>query len=618
MRTALRGTAIFVLLVLAVSSFSVAYSQSAPSSSSCSSADTLTVATAPLPNSFNLLTASSMVPFEINSIMWKSLVPYITDPNGTMDTTNSITDWVHHNANYTVWTFNVKKDLMWSDGTNVTAANILGTYGSAPAVPYVLNPLYDVLNLRFEIAHSYQTNATTAVFDLNKTDAQLPIELSTLIQIPIMPSGATAQGPSSSLFGANVADGPFYTTNYTSGMPQMVMLRNPYYSPLPKICKIVYDFEESTTQLTELLKSGQTDVAGLLDPSNIPALPSYDHLYVAQGMRISPMWWNVTAYPYNKTFFRQALAYSINYTQIVNQGLNGYGVVGNTGAGTLPSTAALYDPNVAKYSYNPTHALQLLNSIGMKVGSDGFLQYPNGTDISMTIWTDTDNTWDLGIANMVLRDFQAIGFQATLQVTKLGNILADDIGNKQGIRHDLIIFSNQRIAFNAWLDAQPGWIVYSYALIPGSHWEYPATPDAQYYSNVSAIDATANTTLQAHYLNNIQMLNSQYLPVLPLAYPDYVFAYSTQHFAGWDANPNTGSWYLPYYTNLTSLALLQPVSAMQTTTTSGQTTTSTSSSQASSSSTTSAYPSTYALAAVVVALVVLGIGTVFYRWRPHT
>jgi peptide/nickel transport system substrate-binding protein len=620
-----RGAAVLILLVLSVSSLSVAYSQTTTTSSSCSSADTLTVATDPLPNSFNLLTAASTSPFEIASIMWKSLVPFITDPNGTADTTNSITDWVQHNANYTQWTFNIKEGLKWSNGQNVTSGDILGTYGTQ--VPYVLNPLYDVLNLRYEIVNDYAYNSTAAVFVLNKTDAQFPIELSTLIQIPIMPSAATSLGPSAPLFGTNVADGPFYSTNYTSGSPQMVMLRNPNYIPQPKICKIVYDFEESTTQLTELLLSGQTDVAGYLDPSNIPALPSFVHLYVTQGMLITPMWYNITSYPYNMTAFRQALAYSINYTQLVKQGLNGYAVPGNTGAGTLPSSAGLYDPNVAKYSYDPTQALSLLNSIGIKVGSDGFLQYPNGTDISMTIFTDTDNTWDLAISNFVLHDLQSLGFQVTLQVTKLANILADDIGNKMGIRHDLIIFSDNRFPYNAWNDAEPGWLIYSYALVPNSHWEYPAGPDAQYYSNLTALEGTANTTLQAQYLDNIQLLNSQYLPNLPLVYPDWVFAYSTQHFTGWDLNEYSGSFYLPYYTNFTLLATLQPVSGVQSTTSisstqvssSSATTSTTTSTSTSTTTPTTTSTTTYLLVAVVVAvLVIIGAVAVLYRRRPKT
>lgn len=616
---ATRAAAVLILLVLLLSSAAAAYAPRASAqSNNCTSADTLTIATSPLPNSFNLLTAASTPPFEVASIMWKSLVPFITDPNGTTDTTNSITDWVQHNANYSQWTFNIKEGLKWSNGQDVTSADILGTYGTQ--VPYVLNPLYDILNLRYEIVRDYQQNSTAAVFVLNKTDAQFPIELSTLIQIPIMPSAATSLGPSASLFGTNVADGPFYSTNYTSGSPQMVMLRNPYYNPQPKVCKIVYDFGESTTQLTEFLISGQADVAGTLDPSNIPAFPSFVHLYVAQGMLITPMWYNITSYPYNMTAFRHALAYSINYTQLVKQGLNGYAVAGNTGAGTLPSSAGLYDPNVVKYSYDPTQALSLLNSIGIKMGSDGFLQYPNGTDISMTIFTDTDNTWDLAVSNFVLHDLQSLGFQVTLQVTKLANILADDIGNKMGIRHDLIIFSDNRFPYNPWNDAQPGWLIYSYALVPNSHWEYPPGPDAQYYSNLTALEGTANPTLQAQYLDNIQMLNSQYLPNLPLVYPDWVFAYSTQHFTGWDANQNSGSFYLPYYTNFTLLATLQPVSAVQSTTSTSPTQVlSSSTSIPTTTSPTTSSTTTYLLAAVVVAvLVIIGVVAVLYRRRPKT
>lgn len=604
--------AVLVAVLLLTIAAPMSSSQGGSSTPSCSSSNTFTVTTSPLPNSFNLLTAAVFSPFVVAHVMWNSLDSYTPVPNGAngaMDQSYSVTDWVHHNADYTQWTFNVRQGLTWSNGSPVNASDVLATYSAS----YGLNPLYDVENLHSEVTSASALNSTAVVFNLNKSDAQLPLEMSSLLYDVIMPGEAISQGPGSNLFGTNVVDGPFYSTNYTSGSPQLVMYRNPYYTPQPNICELVFNFVESNTQQTEFLVSGKTDIAGPLDPSNLPALAGYHniHLMDQKASEITTMWYNVTSYPYNTTAFRQALAYGINSSQIVQQAFNGFATANSNSMGIVPSNYAAYNPAVKKYSYDPTTALSLLSTMGIKMGSDGHLQYSNGTDVSLTIWTDSDNTYDVATSSIVQTELQSLGFQVSLQVTKLGNILGNDIQNLQGVRHDIMIFTSGGPYFaNTWLDAQPGWSVYSFALIPNSHWEMPISADAQYQSNLTALDATANLSAQAHYLNNIQLLNSQFLPVIPLAYPDYVFAYNTQHWTNW---PTNGYFFETEYVNQTLLATLQPVSSSSTTTT-----TTLSSSTASSSGASAGLGFDMVAAALVVAVVVIVIlGVVLVRRRPR-
>lgn len=603
--------AVLVIGLLAGFAIPTAFAQSNGSTTSCPASDTLTITTSPLPNSFNLLTAAVFSPFVVAHVMWDSLTPYTLLPNGSYDKTVAITDWVHHNTDYTQWSFNVRSGLMWSDGLPVNSSDILATYGAS----YGLNPNYDVLNLHSEITNSYALNSTTAVFTLNKSDAQLPLEMSSLLYDVIVPHAAVSQGPGANLYTQNTVDGPFYSTSYTSGSPQLVMYRNPHYSPQPKACSVVFNFVESNTQQTEFLISGKTDIAGPLDPSNLPALAGYPniHLMDQKASEITTMWYNVTSYPYNMTNFRQALAHAINFTQISQQAFNGFASSPANAMGTVPTNYPAYNPAVQKYSYSPATALQLLSSIGITQGSNGHLQYPNGTAVSINMWTDSDNTYDVVTSSIVQTALSNLGFQVNLQVTKLGNILADDNANLHGVRHSVMIFTSGGPYFaNEWLDAQPGWSVYSFALIPNTHWEYPPSVDAQYQGNLTALDATSNTALQRQYLNNIQVLNSQALPVIPLAYPDYVFAYNTQHWTNW---PSNGYFFETEYVNQSLLATLQPVSSQQTST---STTSPASTTSTTSSSTTSSGLLFYLLVGglVVAALVIIILAAVLVRRRP--
>ena len=72
------------------------------------------------------------------------------------------------------------------------------------------------------------------------------------------------------------------------------------------------------------------------------------------------MMYNITQYPYNMTQFRQALAYSINTSEIVQQSIFGYGVAANNAQGGMPDTYGSYNPSQMQYPYNVTTAINLL------------------------------------------------------------------------------------------------------------------------------------------------------------------------------------------------------------------------------------------------------------------
>ena len=149
-----------------------------------------------------------------------------------------------------------------------------------------------------------------------------------------------------------------------------------------------------------------------------------------------------------------------------------------------------------------------------------------------------------------------------------------------------------------------------------SHWEYPLNADVEYQSNLTAILGTSNPAQEQGYLNNIQDLNAQYLPMIMVAYPDFVAAYNTQHWTNW-APLSDSVW--PGIPNSTMLATVQPVGA--TTSGSSPTTsiaTSTSSSIATRTSTSGLSSGTIALIAgvVIVVVVIAGVATYMLRRKP--
>ena len=538
--------------------------------------------------------------------------------NGAPAANMSLDDTITPNANYTVWTFHVKPNLKWSDGTPVTANDMLATFGPT----FGFNKTYDFGGLGPEVKSEYAANSSAAVYVLNAPDAHWAEKMSWLYYTPVFPASfVNNQGAAAPNFGTNTVIGPWYVSNYSSGQFQMTMLRNPYYKPNTSVCEVDINFVDSLAATATYLQSGSTDLAPveLSNAQSVLKNPNI-HLSILKDSGVLSLEYNVTVYPYNTTAFRQALAYSVNQSQIVAQAFAGFATTAYNAEGVIPTGSPWYYPNIPNYSFNQTHAVQLLNSIGIKKGSDGYMQYPNGTDVALSVWTDTDNPADSIAGGIIANNFKQVGLKINLVTTSEANLIGDYSSNVNGIaRIGMVLFSPGVTTFgDAWLSSAPGCLTYFAPTICNVHWEYPPSADAEYQSNQTGMAQTSDATLEHKYLDNIQVLNAQYLPTIIFGYPDVIMAYNTQNWSNWptkytidisNASPN-----------VTALAQLQPASSLNTSTTTQpsptltQTTQTTQSSQASVSTSTGAaqaaqsggLSTTTIVGVAVVVIVILG------------
>ena len=584
---------------------------------SCPSSSTLKIGMfGGAPNSFNMLTALPLSGTGSANIMFNYLYPNPTSA-GVLDYNDSVIDWYSTNANYTKWTFNIKPGLKWSNGQPVTSQDILNTYSQS----FALNASVDFVNAGAEISSIQKLNSSAVVFNLNKSDAHFGERVGSNIFTTVMPQSFISQGSTFDGFGVvDVGTGPYVADDYAPGTPQAIFLRNPYYHPYPQACALQINYYESDSQIPSYIQSDSislgpvptASVASLLQNPNI-------HIIDQKGMMRDMLLYNVSKYPYNMTAFRQALAYGINQTAIADIAYNGYAEPGWASQGGVPeTTTAWYSPHQTIYSYNMSEALRLLSTIGITKNSSGHLTYPNGTEITLTIWYDDTfggNSVAMGIAQS---DLQALGFNVVLNAVDLGTLISDSYANAHDINSAMIYFKSLgSIPGYAWTSAIPSYQIDAPVAAPPT-WEGPpgSVAQAEYASNLSAVDATNNPTELYHFLANIQALNAANLPMIVLSYSDVVWAYNSQ---GWTHWPST-LMLLPNVVNQSALAQITPVSA--TSPTSSPTTPSTSPTTSSASSSTSApaqvvtsttapsstnYTLIVAVAVIVVIVIIAGV-----------
>jgi ABC-type transport system substrate-binding protein len=612
----------FLISLLLFTSFSVFSPHnntvSGQSGSSCTSSDTFRLTWyGGTPSSIaSTLTANGASALFVSKLEYWPMSP-APGPTGTLLYNESLVDWVKSNANFTQWTVNIKPGLKWSNGQNVTSADIIATYSKT----FALSPSLDFTGSYKEVTSVQPLNSSAVQFNLNASDAYfLDIVGSSLTNVlPAADANVNYTG-----FGiTNVVTGPFYAVNYVEGQTQMVLDRNPYFSttglPEPKICQVDLNFEESTTLDSQVLASGSTDLTEV-DPTTISSLLGSNHnLGIIQepGDFAEVATWNVTAYPMNMTAFRQAIVFAVNESASVAEGLAGYGSTAYNSQGGTPSfISSLYNPNQMIYSYNQTKSILLLQSIGINKGSDGHLQYKNGSDITLTIWANNQNPQDLVTGKVMQTDLQNLGFN--VNSVAVGRSAISRLSSMAPAT--MYVISSGGVDFpDAYFDAQPGWInAIDHPAIPSTYWEYPPSANNEYFSNLTAFTASSDLSVTQKYLNNIQALNAEFLPAFIVNYESVVFGYNTQYWTNWGTFPS--NWVIvPGLVNAQLFAELQPTSGVTTSTTTSvsntgtQTTTSTTSTTPVTTSS-----NTLLIAAIVIVIIIIIAGGILFlrRRRP--
>ncbi len=604
-----RLSSALLLLLFLVSSVLIplAPTSTVVAQTSCDAAHTFHMTLYPTVDTLNAMTSAARASFQVEQLMQDSAFP-LPFPNGSSDWAGAFISSFTSTPNYSIWYYHVKPGLTWSDGRAANASDVLATYGPN----FALNSNFDFAGLHTEVASEYAANSSTAVYVLKAPDALFPEKTSFMYFTPIYPYQLVDQyGGNAQMFNSP-GTGPFYESGYTPGAFQLVMLRNPNYQPQPSICQIDINFVDNIGLTATYLAAGSTDLAPVAPANVAPLLASNPNLRVFNGPNLiyGGLQWNVTTYPFNMTAFRQALAYGINQSEIAQQAFAGYAQPAYNAEGTIPtSNAAWYNPNQVQYSYNTTKAVQLLNSIGI-TSVNGHMQYSNGTAVTLNLWTDVDQTWDTIAGSVVQANLQALNFTVNEYIQSATSISAGFHSNSNNMANSgMILYSTPGVFMSSpFLMTLPGWDTTWLPSFPPSsgQWEAPLnTANTWYYGNLTAFDSTANTTQQKVYVNNIQAINAQYLPILTLGYDSYIWVGNTAHFQGW---PSSNGYVMMQgsYWNRTALIDLTPVSTGGTTTTTSGTGTATG--IATTSTGTGGNNTTLYLAAgIIVIVVVVGL-----------
>jgi len=181
--------------------------------------------------------------------------------------------------------------------------------------------------------------------------------------------------------------GPFMFKSWTVGS-KLELVKNPnYWGKKAHLDRIIFRPISDNAARLQALQSGEIQGYDLVDPADMPTIrnnsglkllsrPAFNVGYVGMNQKIPPM---------NNLLVREAVAYGLDRTSVVNSFYAGRGQVATQ---FMPPLLVGYAPDksVPKYPFNPTKAKQLLQQAGLTLPVPIDFWYP--TNVSRPYMPD--------------------------------------------------------------------------------------------------------------------------------------------------------------------------------------------------------------------------------------
>ncbi len=308
------------------------------------------------------------------------------------------------------YTFHLRKDVKFSNGQPLTAADVVYTYKR------ILNPKTGSGNA-YKLAGVKDISAPdghTVVLKLDAPDAALLGHLALDKTLGIITKKNVDDGTINT---DPIGTGPFMITDYQPGS-EVVLKRNPHYwkKGLPYLDEVDIKIITDDSVREAALISGDIDWAFTVPPQDVKRLKENKDIVV--GSSPEDAYWyiasNVKHSPLNNVQVRHAIAYAINRKQIAQAARFGQAKINQ---GPIPASSRWHF-DYAPYEHNPAKAKKLLAAAG----------YPDGFDLEIMVTTQYEES--IRAAQVVQANLAQVGIHAKIDTLEWADWLQQEGAGK--------------------------------------------------------------------------------------------------------------------------------------------------------------------------------------------
>jgi len=314
-----------------------------------------------------------------------SVCGFIFDPllkfNENMEIVGSLAESREISKDKKIWTFNLKKDVAWHDGTLFTAKDVKFTF----------DKLYDkntnTLNRGMFLINGKPIDIK--IINDHKVQFTLPAPFAPfetyLTMLGIVPEHILKGADINKCeFNTNpVGTGPYKIKAWYQADKLILESNKNYFRGAPKIEQIIMKIIPSRDARRIAMQRQEIDLLGPLDEQDLKTLPQYpfvkkydsplfDYYYLAFDLT-KPMFKDIN--------LRKAINHAIDKEKLLANVMPGLGEIIN---GPMPKASWAHSDDVTVYKYDPKEAVKLIEKSGYKKGKDGIYE-KNGKRLEFEI-----------------------------------------------------------------------------------------------------------------------------------------------------------------------------------------------------------------------------------------
>jgi peptide/nickel transport system substrate-binding protein len=325
------------------------------------------------------------------------------------------------------WTYTLRPDLLWSDGTPLTANDVVYTFER------ILNGRYEQRNYG-----NYVRNITSVEATDDRTVVMTTSEPSPIMErlaVYILPEHVWSSVDAKAVKSfANepeagqtlVGSGPFLVVERRTGQFIRMVANDNFYKGRPNVDELVFRIYNNPDALGQALVKGEIDIASGLTADVFSTLEGQEGIttYAGSYAGFNELAFNTGAALVDGTPIgdgnphmqdqkvRLAISHAIDRQQMVDRILDGYGTPGST---IIPPLYSTLHTDPGTQGYDPALANQILDDAGYAMGPDGVRIGPDGVPMKYRLFVRSDSDSSVKSGEYFKSYLAAIGIEADIK-----------------------------------------------------------------------------------------------------------------------------------------------------------------------------------------------------------
>lgn len=514
----------------------------------------LRVATTTKIDTLNPLTGTSAADYRVWALNYDVLIAF-DQKSMEPDRKHSLAATWRESDDGLTWTYHLRPNLHWSDGVPLTAGDVVWTMRFLKR---------RVQSTALEAVESWEaTSSTTVVAHLHHRSVEMKSLWIYILPKHVWKAADTDTWDRFSPKLPLVGSGPYTVTRWNPD-GTTVMKRNPHFwrtNTGPERVLMTY-YRNAKRAVTDL-EQNRLDVlpSDTLDGSDVKRLERASGVHVYHSPAIGLEYWVFNLAPRVTTrvhksvvqskAIRTALAWAIDRSKLVQASLLGYGAPGNS---QLSRSYGRFSVDLSKdpvvgYHYDPTHARQILDAAGWRVGADGIrrrngvrasfeLAYAGGASERRAVRLIRSWARDVGIAidARVYDNDKLIALEFNTQNDKLTPDFDTELWSIGG-------------------DPTPEFLLSLFTRAQLGLWNDSGFVDGRYERLFRQETRATDDETRVSDIHQLQRIAASQLPYIDLYEPDDLAAVNTRTWHNWTTQPSPNGQPITSYGYSTIIAL---------------------------------------------------------------